>query len=596
MPYQMGLSCRWTNDCQRFLLEHFDTIQNSPSQIYHSALPFCPASSYLHKYYAADLSHEVKVVKGLPAGWEACSHTVSLGNSLQGLSFWNNIIAVGSFKDIILLDGITGNQTAVLFGHSDWVTSVDFSSDGKLAASGSNDRMVMLWDTQTGGVVKAFSGHSDNVTSVSISLDSAMIASGSSDKTIHIWNIQKGECYHVIRPKDIVRWVSFSPTAAQCLLSRTGTNVRQWNIEGHSIEPTYSGSCTVFSSDGTRFALCNKTTVTVQDFKSGEIVAEFNVTSNSPEHCCFSPDGKFIAVACDRTISVWDITGSDPYEIETFTGHTNSITGLLFSSPSSLVSVSKDQSAKFWEITIPQTDSPADDPKPTPVTSSPIKSVGLQPGEKVAISCDVGGVVKTWNLSTGLSEISFPIPAKNTLWADAQLIDGRLVVVWFKRNKISVWDTERGELLKPIFVSDCRGLRISGDGSKVFCLSIKSINAWSMSTGEPAGQAQWESVPYMDDFYSDGSKIWIRFEDSLVEGLDFDVSDSSPTPLLNTSVERPHLEFMPSPFRIEDRNTGKKVFQLSGRYAKPQAVQWNGQYLVAGYSSGEVLILNFCNL
>ena len=37
MPYQMGLPCKWINDRQSFLLEHFDTIQNSPSQIYHSA-------------------------------------------------------------------------------------------------------------------------------------------------------------------------------------------------------------------------------------------------------------------------------------------------------------------------------------------------------------------------------------------------------------------------------------------------------------------------------------------------------------------------------------------------------------------------------
>ena len=44
---------------------------------------------------------------------------------------------------------------------------------------------------------------------------------------------------------------------------------------------------------------------------------------------------------------------------------------------------------------------------------------------------------------------------------------------------------------------------------------------------------------------------------------------------------------------IRDKVTGKKVFQLSGRYKKPKAVRWDGQYLVAGYESGEVLILDF---
>jgi hypothetical protein len=37
------------------------------------------------------------------------------------------------------------------------------------------------------------------------------------------------------------------------------------------------------------------------------------------------------------------------------------------------------------------------------------------------------------------------------------------------------------------------------------------------------------------------------------------------------------------------------VFQWSGRYAEPSIAEWDGQYLVAGYKSGEVLILDFCN-
>jgi hypothetical protein len=43
---------------------------------------------------------------------------------------------------------------------------------------------------------------------------------------------------------------------------------------------------------------------------------------------------------------------------------------------------------------------------------------------------------------------------------------------------------------------------------------------------------------------------------------------------------------------IKDTVTGKVVLQLNGRYAKPFDVQWDGQYLVAGYESGEVMILD----
>ena len=164
---QARVSCKWTNDSQRFLLEHFDTIHGSPSHIYHSALPFSPSSSWLYECYSAQLSQEVKVVKGLPAGWGTCSRTVSLSGGALDLSYWNNTVAVGSGPgDIIILDIITGSQTAVLSGHTDRVNSLTFSSDGKSLVSGSHDTTVKFWDVQTGGVVKTFHGHTGRVWSV----------------------------------------------------------------------------------------------------------------------------------------------------------------------------------------------------------------------------------------------------------------------------------------------------------------------------------------------------------------------------------------------------------------------------------------------
>jgi WD40 repeat protein len=133
--------CKWTNDAQRFLLEHFDTIHNSPSQIYHSALPFCPSSSWLHKCYDVELLDEVKIVKGLPAEWGTCSRTVVLEHRLLAISYWNNTVAVGTTHwSIVILDTITGSQVGVLSGHNDWVESITFSSDGVFLVSGSDDK------------------------------------------------------------------------------------------------------------------------------------------------------------------------------------------------------------------------------------------------------------------------------------------------------------------------------------------------------------------------------------------------------------------------------------------------------------------------
>ena len=140
MIFQAGVVSKWTNDSQRFLLEHFDKIKNSPSHLYHSALPLSPSSSWIHKCYITDPSLTVKVVKGLPAGWGMCSRTVFLDNYTLTLSYWNNTVAVGSyFGDIIILDTITGSQIAVLSEHTMEVRCVTFSSDGTSLVSGSSD-------------------------------------------------------------------------------------------------------------------------------------------------------------------------------------------------------------------------------------------------------------------------------------------------------------------------------------------------------------------------------------------------------------------------------------------------------------------------
>jgi WD40 repeat protein len=46
--------------------------------------------------------------------------------------------------------------------HTDWVTSVAFSPDGKQVVSGS----VRLWDVATGAALQTLKGHTDFVTSV----------------------------------------------------------------------------------------------------------------------------------------------------------------------------------------------------------------------------------------------------------------------------------------------------------------------------------------------------------------------------------------------------------------------------------------------
>ena len=196
---------------------NFDVIYDTPSQIYHHALLFCPPSSWLQKCYSRELSQVVKVIQGVPAEWGTCLRTVEPGPLVGALSCRNNTIAVGFFTnitgsliyDIAFLDAVTGNQTAVLHGHTGGVRCLTFSLDRKLLVSGGDDMTIRLWDVQTGGVIRAFDGYNYTISSVAISADYVKIASVLGH-AIYLLDIQSGAMNHISSMQSQIDQVGFS--------------------------------------------------------------------------------------------------------------------------------------------------------------------------------------------------------------------------------------------------------------------------------------------------------------------------------------------------------------------------------------------------
>ena len=535
------------------------------------------------------------MIKGLPAGWGMCSRTVELYNNPLALAHWKDTVAIGlKSGGVITLDGITGIQTGILSGHISWVWSLTFSQDGTSLVSGSDDNTIKLWDVQTGGVVKTFHGHTDSVWSVSISADCTMIASGSHDGTIRLWVIQTKECHCVIDQKEPVYRVRFSPTDPQCLMSVSGGQVWQWDTKGNQIHPPCNGLNTAFSPDGTQFVVCQGEDIVICDSNSQAVLTKFHVAGGKTGHCCFSPDGKHIAAAVGNIAYIWETNRLDSHPIQTFIGHSRRISSLGFSS--TLISLSDDRSVKFWQIGVHPTNPVVTDPGSTSLNPARILSMTLQTKDGIAISSHSDGVIRIWDISTGLCKASSLTQAKDPKWGNAQMINSGLISVWYKDKRICVLGLGDGEpqIVDPT-LDGVEDVRISGDGSKVFCLQYTSVKAWSILTGEVAGVVELELSGPRRSLSVDGSRVWVHSPVLETLGWDFGIPGSSPIQLPNSTSLHPNNTKLWNigQSRLKDIITGKVVFQLAGRFERPINSQWDGQYVVAGYESGEVLILDF---
>lgn len=201
-------------------------------------------------------------------------------------------------------------------GHTDRITGVAWSPNGKYIASGSLDRTVQVWAANSADHFHPFvyRGHTAGVQAVAWSPESDRVVSGSLDKTLQVWDATSGEHVVVYRGHaGTVETVAWSPDGKSIASGSADGTVRVWDVASGEQRYVYRGHTGSihsldWSPDSRRIVSgASDRTVQLIDAATGNRIYTYRGHSDEVSSVSWSPDGKLIASGSwDKTVQVWD--------------------------------------------------------------------------------------------------------------------------------------------------------------------------------------------------------------------------------------------------------------------------------------------------
>lgn len=247
-------------------------------------------------------------------------------------------LAVGgspSLWGIRLIDLETYQIGAVLWGHSNVISDLAFSDDGRILASGSLDDSVRVWDVggeeekmrRGGGRAiilsesQELTGHTANVNAVDFAPGAERLVSGAYDSKLILW--ERGGAGRYQRKATLEKhtagvWsAAFSPDGRRIVSGGNDQQLLLWDgLDGGFLRSladdmeNFVGTVT-FSPDGGRVIASSQTAsagyTAIYDLASGERVTTFREHTNTVAASAWHPTGNLVASAGgnDKDIYLW---------------------------------------------------------------------------------------------------------------------------------------------------------------------------------------------------------------------------------------------------------------------------------------------------
>jgi WD40 repeat protein len=371
----------------------------------------------------------------------------------------------------------------MLEGHSNYVSGVAVTADGKRAVSASQDRTLKVWDLDSGRALRTLEGHSNYVSGVAVTPDGKRAVSASQDDTLKVWDLDNGRELRTLQGhSDAVYGVAVSPDGRRAVSASQDKTLKVWDLEtGRELRTLEGHSDAVYgaavSPDGRRAVSASwDKTLKVWDLETGRELRTLQGHSSSVNGVAVSAGGRrAVSASSDKTLKVWDLeTGR---ELRTLQGHSDAVYGVAVSPDGRrALTASDDHTLKVWDLETGR------ELHTLQGHSDWVRGVAVSPDGRRAVSASWDKTLKVWDLETG-RELRTLEGHSYAVYGVAVSPDGRRAVSASWDKTLKVWDLETGRELRTLegHSSSVNGVAVSAGGRRaVSASSDNTLRVWDL--------------------------------------------------------------------------------------------------------------------